>query len=196
MTRLRRLCVFCGSKHGSHVAYTTAARKVGRQLALRGIDLVYGGGDVGLMGEVANAALGEDGVVIGVLPEFMTGAEVAHPTLTELHVVESMHERKAMMSELADGFLALPGGWGTLEELFEMITWSQLRLHTKPVGVLNVNGFYDRLVEFLDEAVDVGFIRREHRGLLQVDDDIDRLVDAMDARVGTDGTSFEGELEI
>ncbi len=195
MSGLQRLCVFCGSKHGSQVAYTTAARKVGRQLARRGVDLVYGGGDVGLMGEVANAALGEGGVVIGVLPEFMTGAEVAHPALTELHVVASMHERKAMMSELADGFLAMPGGWGTLEELFEMITWSQLRLHTKPVGILNVSGFFDRLVEFLDEAVETGFIKPEHRRLLQVDADIDRLLDVMVTRVETDGSSFRGEHE-
>ncbi len=162
-------------------------------LADRGIGLVYGGGDIGLMGEVADAALGDGGTAIGVIPGFMVAHEVAHEELTELRVVESMHERKAAMSDLADGFVALPGGWGTLEELFEVTTWAQLKLHAKPVGIFNIGGFYDTLVEFLDGAVDNGFIKREHRGLLLVDDDIERLLDRMAEHAPAPGSKWEGD---
>lgn len=189
---LRRVCVFCGSKHGSHVAYTTAAQKTGRVLADRGIGLVYGAGDIGLMGELADAAIADGGDVFGVIPEFMVAHEVAHDGLTELHVVQSMHERKAMMSDLADAFVALPGGWGTLEELFEVTTWAQLNLHDKPVGILNVGGFYDGLIEFLDGVVRNGFIKVAHRELLLVDDDINRLLDRMSEHAPPAGTKWEG----
>lgn len=185
--------MFCGSKHGRQVSFTTAARKTGRVLADRGIGLVYGGGDIGLMGEVADAAIGDGGAVIGVIPGFMVAHEVAHEGLAELRVVESMHERKAAMSDLADGFVALPGGWGTLEELFEVTTWAQLKLHAKPVGILNVGGFYDRLIEFLDSAVDNGFIKTDHRELLLVDDDIERLLDRMAEHAPATGSKWEGD---
>ena len=193
MGSLRHVCVFCGSKHGRQVSFTTAAQKTGRVLADRGIGLVYGGGDIGLMGEVADAAIGEGGTVIGVIPGFMVAHEVAHDGLTELRVVESMHERKATMSDLADGFVALPGGWGTLEELFEVTTWAQLGLHAKPVGILNVGGFYDLLVEFLDSTVDNGLITAAHRQLLLIDDDIERLLDRMAEHAPPAGSKWEGD---
>ncbi len=190
---LSRVCVFCGSKHGAAAVYTMAARKLGRTLAERGLGLVYGGGDVGLMGEVANAALGAGGEVIGVIPEFMAGPEVAHEGLTHLEVVGSMHERKARMSDLAGAFVALPGGWGTLEELFEVITWAQLGLHDKPVGLLDVRGFYDDLLAFLDTAVTEGFLRPNNRLLLHADDDVDRLLDHLAAGVPPGGSTWQGD---
>jgi uncharacterized protein (TIGR00730 family) len=185
--------VFCGSKHGRQTAYTVAAQKLGRVLAERGIALVYGGGDVGLMGEVADAVMADGGEVIGVIPEFMVDHEVAHHGITSLEVVDSMHTRKARMSELADAFVALPGGWGTFEELFEIVTWAQLALHDKPVGLLNVGGFYDELLAFLDHATGEGFIKDEHRGLLLADDDLARLLDRMAAHVPATGTKWAGD---
>lgn len=193
MTELRRVCVFCGSQHGRQTAYTVAAQKLGRVLAARGIGLVYGGGDVGLMGEVADAVMAEAGEVVGIIPEFMVDHEVAHHGITQLEVVDSMHARKARMSELADGFIGLPGGWGTLEELLEIVTWSQLQLHDKPVGLLNVGGFYDELLSFLDHATSEGFVKDAHRGLLLDDDDIDRLLDRMAAHVPPGGTKWVGD---
>lgn len=193
MTELRRVCVFCGSNHGRQAAYTVAAGKIGRVLAGREISLVYGGGDVGLMGELADAALGAEGEVIGVIPEFMVDHEVAHHRITRLEVVASMHERKARMAELADGFIALPGGWGTFEELFEIVTWAQLGLHDKPIGLLDVGGFYGELLSFLDHAVSEGFIKAKHRSLLMADDDIDRLLDRMVEFVPPTGTKWAGD---
>jgi uncharacterized protein (TIGR00730 family) len=190
---LESLCVFCGSKLGSRPAYAAAARDVGGRLAARDIELVYGGGDIGLMGLAADAALAAGGRVIGVIPEFMIDFEVAHHDLTELVVVDSMHERKAEMARRADGFIALPGGWGTLEELFEVTTWAQLRLHAKPVGVLDVDHFFAKLVDFVDHAVDEGFIRPVHRELLHVDDDLDRLLDRMAAAPAGTGTKWDEE---
>jgi uncharacterized protein (TIGR00730 family) len=190
MSELRRVCVFCGSKHGRQTGYTVAARKVGRVLAERGITLVYGGGDVGLMGEVADAAMEAGGEVLGVIPEFMVDHEVAHHGLTVLEVVPSMHARKARMAELADAFVALPGGWGTLEELLEIVTWGQLQLHDKPVGLLEVGDFYSGLLTFLDHAVAEGFIKEKHRGLLLADDDLDRLLDRMAAHQPTGDTKW------
>jgi hypothetical protein len=157
-------------------------------LATRGIGLVYGGGDIGLMGEIANACLAEGGEVVGVIPEFMMEEEFAHHEVTQLHVVGSMHERKAMMAALSDAFVALPGGWGTLEELAEITTWAQLGLHGKPVGVLNVAGFFDDFVSFLDHATDEGFVKPAHRALLLVEDDINALLDRMSV-YGQDATS-------
>ncbi|HZQ78383.1 MAG TPA: TIGR00730 family Rossman fold protein [Acidimicrobiia bacterium] len=168
MTALRRVCVFCGSKTGARPEYAAAARAMGSALAAEGIDLVYGGGQVGLMGLVADAVLGAGGEVIGVIPEHMSGREIAHYGLTELRIVSSMHERKALMYELSDGFAALPGGLGTLEELFEITTWSQLGLHAKPTGLLDVGGFYAPLVAFLDQLVSEGFVSERHRRLLRV----------------------------
>jgi uncharacterized protein (TIGR00730 family) len=190
---LESLCVFCGSKLGSRPAAAAAARDVGGRLAARDIELVYGGGDIGLMGLAADAALAAGGRVIGVIPEFMIDFEVAHHDLTELVVVDSMHERKAEMARRADGFIALPGGWGTLEELFEVTTWAQLRLHAKPVGVLDVDQFFAKLVDFVDHAVDEGFIRPVHRELLHVDDDLDRLLDRMAAAPAGTGTKWDEE---
>ena len=193
MEALTSVCVFTGSKHGRQAAYTAAARKTGRVLAERDITLVYGGGDIGLMGECADAALDAGGRVIGVIPEFMVDHEVAHHGLTELRVVGSMHERKEAMAGLAEGFIALPGGWGTLEELFEMTTWAQLGLHEKPVALLDVNGFYDGLVGFLDHCVDEGFIKAGHRDLLLVDDDLNRLLDTMAGTGPATGTKWDGD---
>jgi len=168
MTALRRVCVFCGSKHGVRPEYTEAARATGTALVAAGIDLVYGGGRVGLMGEVADAVLAAGGRVIGVIPEHMADREIAHHDVTELRIVSSMHERKALMYELSDGFVALPGGLGTLEELFEITTWSQLGLHSKPAGLLDVDAFYTPLVAFLDQLVAEGFVAERHRRLLRV----------------------------
>jgi uncharacterized protein (TIGR00730 family) len=171
MTELKRVCVFCGSKHGVRPAYRQAARARGETLVAAGIDLGYGGGRVGLMGTLADAVLDAGGEVIGVIPEAMSDKEIAHYGVTDLHIVETMHERKALMYNLSDGFVALPGGLGTLEELFEITTWSQLGLHAKPTGLLDVAGYYSPLVAFLDQLVSEGFVSRRHRALLRVADD-------------------------
>jgi uncharacterized protein (TIGR00730 family) len=168
---MKRVCVFCGSSHGVRPAYTEAARRMGALLAGRGITVVYGGGNVGLMGELADAALGAGGEVIGVIPRALADREVAHLGLTDLRIVSSMHERKAMMAELSDAFIAMPGGMGTYEEMFEVITWSQLGLHKKACGLLDVEGFYAPLVAFVDRAVSEGFIKAAHRGIVVSDAD-------------------------
>ena len=176
---IRTLCVYCGSSTGNDPVYADAARELGRQMASRSLSLVYGGGHVGLMGIIADAVLAAGGEVSGVIPTALMDAEVGHDRLTKLHVVKDMHERKAMMAELADGFIAMPGGIGTLEELFEVMTWLQLGYHAKPVGVLNVNGFYDGLLAFLDTQRDEGFLRAEHRELLLTDTEPSSLVERM-----------------
>ena len=181
MTALRRVCVFCGSKHGARPEYAAAARAMGETLAAGGIGLVYGGGRVGLMGVVADAVLDAGGEVIGVIPDHMSDREIAHYGLTDLRIVASMHERKALMYELSDGFVALPGGLGTLEELFEITTWSQLGLHAKPTGLLDVDGFYSPLVAFLDQLVTEGFVHERHRRLLRVAADPVTLLDRLAA---------------
>jgi uncharacterized protein (TIGR00730 family) len=168
---MSRLCVFCGSNEGARPEYAAAARALGREIATQGLGLVYGGASVGLMGIVADAALEAGGEVIGVIPESLWQKEIAHRGLTELRVVASMHERKAQMADLSDGFIALPGGIGTLEELFEVWTWSQLGLHAKPVALLNVADYYTPLIRFLDSAVAERFLRPEHRRVLLVDSD-------------------------
>ncbi len=165
---IRRVCVFCGSRPGDHPDYARAAREVGTTLAKESIGLVYGGGKTGLMGEVADAALRAGGEVIGVIPEHLEGREIAHEGLADLRVVGSMHERKAMMADLADAFIGLPGGLGTLEEFFEVATWNQLGIHAKPTVLLNVRGYYDVLDRFLEHAVAEGFLRVEHRALVTV----------------------------
>lgn len=163
---MQRICVYCGSSMGYRPAYLAAAQTLGAELAQRQSTLVYGGAKVGLMGAVADAVLAHGGQVIGVLPKALMTKEIAHDGLTELHIVESMHERKLMMAELADAFIALPGGLGTLEELSEIATWTQLGLHRKPCGVLNVLGYYDGLLEFVSHAIHEGFVREEHRNLI------------------------------
>jgi len=176
---LKRICVFCGSSSGVNALYTEAAQAVGRLLCRGGVELVYGGGNVGLMGVLADACLAEGGRVIGVIPQALVDKEVAHQGLTELRVVSSMHERKAVMAELSDAFAALPGGYGTWEELFEMLTWTQLGIQRKPCGLLNVNGYYDPLLELADQAVSEGFLREANRELLHSDDDPERLLDRL-----------------
>jgi uncharacterized protein (TIGR00730 family) len=162
------LCVFCGSRTGERASYAEAARRFGEVMAVRGLGLVYGGGHIGLMGILADAVLKAGGKVIGAIPRSMVERELAHGQLTELHVVETMHQRKALMADRADGFAALPGGFGTADELFEILTWRQLHLHDKPIGLLNVGGFFDPLLAWLDRAVEDGFLRSKHRGLIQV----------------------------
>jgi uncharacterized protein (TIGR00730 family) len=176
---LKRICVFCGSSSGVNALHTEAAQAIGRLLCRRGVELVYGGGNVGLMGVLADACLAEGGRVIGVIPQALVDKEVAHQGLTELRVVSSMHERKAVMAELSDAFAALPGGYGTWEELFEMLTWTQLGIQRKPCGLLNVNGYYDPLLELADQAVSEGFLREVNRELLLSDDEPERLLDRL-----------------
>jgi uncharacterized protein (TIGR00730 family) len=176
---IRSICVFCGSSSGASAAYETAARAFALTLAQRGIRLVYGGASVGLMGTIADAALEAGGEVIGVMPRALVDREIAHRALSALHVVDTMHERKAMMADLSDAFVALPGGLGTLEELFEVWTWGMLGLHAKPYGLLDVDGYYTPLIRFLDHARDEGFVRPAQRALLVVDDDATRLIDKL-----------------
>lgn len=179
MAEMKRLCVYCGSSPGSSPVFAAAARELGTAIATRGIDLVYGGACVGLMNEVANAALANGGKVVGVLPRFMSSKELAHVALTELHLVETMHQRKQMMAELAQGFVALPGGIGTLEEIFEALTWAQLKLHSFPCALLNVAGYYDALLRFLDDSVTAGFVRQELRDSLIVANSVSELFDRL-----------------
>ena len=181
---MKRICVFCGSNAGHDPRYRAAAEALGHLLASRDIELVYGGGNVGLMGAVADACLAAGGIVTGVIPEALLGKEVAgrhvdHRALTRLEVVDSMHTRKARMAELADGFIALPGGFGTFEEFCEILTWGQLGFHVKPMGLLNVNGFYDPLLAMFDKAVEEGFLRAQNRAMALADTDIESLLAAM-----------------
>lgn len=173
---MKRLCVFCGSSLGRRPAYQQAAGQLGRVLADSQIELIYGGGNCGLMGILADAALSRGGGVIGIIPNDLVAKEVGHTRLTELRVVATMHERKALMSKLADAFLALPGGFGTFEELFEVITWTQLGLQNKAIGLLNVEGYFDPLLQLMDHAVAEGFVRQEHRALLVASDSPQGLV--------------------
>ena len=180
---MKRLAVYCGSATPEDPIYIETARMVGRSLAERGIGVVYGGGRLGLMGAVADAALEAGGEVIGIIPEALVGAEVAHKGCTELHVVSGMHERKARFTDLSDGFITIPGGVGTMDELWEAISWSQLGYHQKPVGVLNAAGFYDQLIGFNQHMIDVGFIRPQHAGIMLVDDTLEGLLTKMAAYV-------------
>jgi uncharacterized protein (TIGR00730 family) len=178
---VRRICVYAGSNPGSDPAYAEAARGLARLFAERGVGLVYGGGRVGLMGVVADTVLEAGGEAIGVMPQALIEREIGHAGLSELHVVGSMHERKALMAELSDAFVAVPGGIGTLEELIEVYTWSQLGIHSKACGVLNVAGYYDHLAAFLDHAVEAGFLRPQHRAVLSVAADPAELLDLLAA---------------
>ena len=176
---MKRVAVYCGSATPADPVYIESARNVGRSLAERGIGIVYGGGKLGLMGAVADSALAAGGEVIGVIPQALVSAEVAHRGLTELHVVETMHERKKLFTDLADGFVNLPGGTGTMDELWEALSWAQLGYHADPIGLLNIAGYYDKLVEFWGHMGQVGFLRPQHQGLLLVDSDLDALLAKM-----------------
>jgi uncharacterized protein (TIGR00730 family) len=176
MLKLQRLCVFCGSSTGFDPIHLQMAGNVGASLAREGIELVYGGGSVGLMGAVADAVLQADGHVIGVIPRFLATRELLHEGISDLRLTETMHERKALLSELSDGFIALPGGLGTFEELFEVLTWAQLGLHRKPIGLLNVAGYFDPLIAMIDRAIADGFCRDKHRQLFVVDDQPESLL--------------------
>ncbi len=172
-----RLCVFCGASPGRDPAYLTLARSVGGGLAARGIGVVYGGGRVGMMGAVADAAIDAGGEVIGIIPSRLVDHELAHHSVTDLRIVDTLHARKALMAELSDGFIALPGGFGTLEELTEVVSWAQLDLHAKPIGLLGPNGYWDGLLGWLDQVVVEGFIAPQQRTLVAVDPDLDALLD-------------------
>ncbi len=181
LSPMKSLCVFCGSSPGRSERVREIARALGVELAKRDITLVFGGGRVGLMGVVTDAALEAGGKVIGVLPKFLATEEVPHDRLTELFLVDTMHQRKAMMAEKSDAFIALPGGHGTLDELIEIITWAQLGLHKKPIGVVNIDGFFDHLIKFFDRATEDGFIHPSHRGAITIADDFHTLLDAFEA---------------
>lgn len=174
---MKRICVYCGSNPGKLPAYRDAGRLLGNELARRGLGLVYGGAGVGVMGAVADGVLEKGGSVIGVIPHFFATKEVAHHGLEELIIVNSMHERKSRMAELSDGFIALPGGWGTFEEIFEMLTWAQLGHHEKPCGLLNVESYYDELSRFLDKAIEQQFVKEEFRPMIMMDESPAGLLD-------------------
>jgi len=176
---MKRVSVFCGSSLGTEEVFQKQAYLLGEILAAQKIGLVYGGANVGLMGAVADGALSKGGEVIGVLPNFLQAKEIAHKNLTQLILVGTMHQRKTTMNDLSDGVIALPGGFGTLEEFFEMLTWAQLGLHKKPIGLLNVSGFYDPLITMVQGMVDAGFLKESNRDMLLVDDHIERLLDSM-----------------
>lgn len=178
---MQSIVVYCGSNPGKKSVYAETAYALGAELAKRGIRLIYGGGNTGLMGRVADGAMENNGFVTGIIPNFLAKLEVAHKTLSELHFVETMHERKAKMVSLSDGVIALPGGYGTMDELFEILTWAQLRIFMGPVGLLNVNGFYDLLLLQLDKMIEEGFLRAETRGLLVVAEDPAELLSKMEA---------------
>ncbi|MGV8825376.1 LOG family protein [Methylibium petroleiphilum] len=187
MTKRFTLCVYCGSRLGDDPAHAHAARAVGREIARRGWQLVYGGGNVGLMGIVADAALAGGAPVIGVIPRSLMEREVGHSGLSELHVVETMHQRKQGMAEQADAFLALPGGIGTFEELFEVWTWRQLGYHDQPIGLLNVGGYYNALVAFMQQTVDAGFVSDGTRAMLEIGDEPSALLDRLAAQAALSG---------
>lgn len=189
-----RACVFCASANGNSETFGREAESLGRNLAAAGWGIVYGGAKVGLMGRVANAALAAGAEVIGVIPEMLVSKEIAHDRLTELHIVKSMHERKALMAERSSAFLALPGGFGTLEEFVEVLTWAQLRIHTKPCVLINLDGYYDKLVEFLDHAVHQGFLKPEYRSLMLLAGSVEEAVALIKTRAS--GTTAGVDLKV
>jgi uncharacterized protein (TIGR00730 family) len=178
---MQRICVFCGSSPGANPRYTAVAQRLGAILARRRLTLVYGGGNVGLMGVLADAVLEQSGQVIGVIPQALMDLEVGHTGLSDLRIVGSMHERKALMADLSDGFVALPGGIGTLEEFCEVLTWAQLGMHAKPCGLINVEGYFDHLITFLDHSVRERFFRTEHRAMVLLETDPETLLDRFEA---------------
>ncbi|NOZ66648.1 MAG: TIGR00730 family Rossman fold protein [Alphaproteobacteria bacterium] len=176
---MKRICVYCGSSPGKSPEYIDAARMLGKELVRRDIALVYGGASVGIMGEIADTVLSAGGEVIGIMPQALVDKEISHSGLTDLRVVGSMHERKAMMADISDGFIALPGGLGTIEELFEVLTWSQLGYHRKPCALLNVKGYYDTISQFLNHAVEEQFVKQIHRDMILIEENPNKLLDAM-----------------
>ncbi len=190
MRNLKSICVFCGSNPGANGAYLHAATSLGRTLGEKNIKLIFGGGKIGMMGAVADAVLESGGEVTGVIPDFLADRELAHPGVKEMLIVETMHARKRSMADLADGFIALPGGYGTMDELFEIITWSQLGLHSKPVGLLNVGGYYDELILFFDKMVKGGFVSVANRELLIADGEIGSLLTKMESYEAPDRRSW------
>ena len=194
--KIRNICVYCGSSPGKNPAYLRAANRLAESLCERGIGLVYGGAAIGVMGAVANAVLEGGGRAVGVIPKSLAVKEVAHDSLTELHVVASMHDRKAMMAELADGFIALPGGWGTLEEIFEILTWAQLGFHQKPCGLLNAEGYYSGLIDFLEHPFEQQFVNELCRPMLMESRDPDTLLDQFAAYKAPKVRKWMGEDEL
>ncbi len=176
---MKQVCIFCGSYSGAQPLYMRAAHDIGASLAKRNIGLIYGGGRVGLMGAIADGTLAGGGQVTGIIPQSLVDRELAHTGLSALHVVTSMHERKAMMAQLADAFIALPGGYGTMDELFEIITWAQLGFHHKPIAMLNLGGYFDPLLTFIEHMSTEGFIKPEHRSVVLVKSDVDELLDGL-----------------
>ena len=176
---MKSICVFCGSSTGRNTAYREAAARLGRLLAEKGLKLVYGGGNIGLMGEIAQNVISSGGTAIGVIPQFLVEKELVYTDLTKIHVVDSMHERKAMMAELADAFIAMPGGFGTLEETVEVLTWAQLGLHNKPIGLLNIDGYYDYLNRFFEHMVTEDFLLREYKDMLLMKSEPAELLDSL-----------------
>ncbi len=193
---MEAVCVFCGSREGSRPAYAEAARRTGREIARRGLGLVYGGGRVGLMGTVADAALEAGGEVVGVITEALISREIAHAGLTKLHVVGSMHERKMLMADLSDGFVTLPGGYGTLEEFFEVLSWAQLSIHEKPCGLLDVDGFWDPLSTLFDQAVTEGFVHPNHRSLVLTEGNPRVLLERMESYTPPETRKWIGPREL
>jgi uncharacterized protein (TIGR00730 family) len=191
---MNSICVFCGSRDGARPEYLAAARETGEAIARRGWRLIYGGGHVGIMGALADAALAAGGEVIGVMPRALLTREIPHPDITRLHIVTSMHRRKALMSSLSDGFLTLPGGFGTLEEFFETLTWAQLGLHAKPCALLDVAGFWDPLLAMLDTSMGEGFVPARNIELILSDDDPERLLERMDAYVPPEAVAPAPEI--
>lgn len=177
---MKRVCIYCGSRTGNHPAYREAAEQLGRLLVERHLELVFGAGSIGLMGVVADTVLAAGGTVIGVIPKFLSAREILHQTMTETHIVDTMHERKALMEELSDGFIALPGGLGTFEELFEILTWSQLGLHRKNIGLLNVRNYFDPLLSQIDHSISEGFVKPKNRDLFVVSDNPADLLDLLE----------------
>jgi uncharacterized protein (TIGR00730 family) len=193
---LRAVCVFCGSREGTRPSYAEAARLVGKTLARREIGVVYGGGRVGLMGAVADAALEEGGEVVGVIPEALLAREIVHEGLTKLHIVDSMHERKRLMARLSDGFVTLPGGYGTFEEFLEVLSWAQLGIHEKPCGLLDVDGYYEPLTALFDEAVREGFVPPHHRSLVLTKRDPELLLDVMERYMPPETNKWIGPRDL
>lgn len=193
---MKRICVFCGSSFGTKPGYVQAARSLGRTLAERNTGLVYGGAHVGLMGQLANACLEAGGEVIGVIPERLRDMNLAHTRLAKLHVVGSMHERKALMADLSDGFIALPGGLGTIEEFFEAITWAQLGMHQKPCGLLNACGFYDTLLDFINQLVEQQFVETDNCKMIQIDETPEGLLNKLDAYDAPTASKIEWVLQM